>query len=83
MPHKKNQQHTSLNFESLYNNQKKMDFFKCIVITSMHQFKNNGAFFGFISNLKVDDSNISYLIVLFYLMCLFFIFLMNSIVVQY
>jgi len=33
--HKKNQQHTSLNFKSQYNNQKKVDFFKCTANTSI------------------------------------------------
>lgn len=49
--HKKNQ-HTSLNFESQYNNQKKINFFKCITITSIHQFINNGAFLGLYTELK-------------------------------
>lgn len=50
--HKKNQQHTSLNFKSQYNNQKKIYFFKCTAITSIHQFINNGAFLGLYTELK-------------------------------
>lgn len=57
-----------------------MDFFKCIAITFIHQFINNGAFLGLYTELK--SGWFEYIILKRFVSFNVFIFLMNSIIVQ-